>query len=120
MLYTPNLTRARGWCKIVISTILTVPPGFRKRIPPGCVLHKADLDPGDVELRSGYRITAPLRTLLDVADGPLSQEHLDTAVHQALERGLVRRRQLENASCLSQARRRLDRALTVFRETVAP
>ena len=91
---------------------LTVPPGFRKRIPRGCVLHKANLAPGDVELRDGYRVTTPLRTLLDVALGPLSQEHLNAAVGDALERGLVRRRQLENASYPPEARRRLARALS--------
>jgi hypothetical protein len=57
-------------------------------------------------------VTAPLRTLLDVAESPLSQEHLDTAVRDALERGLTRRRLLENASCSPQARQRLDRALS--------
>ena len=99
---------------------LTVPPGFRKRVPPGCVLHKGELASGDVEPRAGYRVTTPLRTLLDVAGSPLSQEHLDAAVHEALERGLVRRHQLESTDCPPQARRRLDRALAAFSETVAP
>jgi predicted transcriptional regulator of viral defense system len=93
---------------------LTVPAGFRKTIPPGCVLHKARLAPDDVEARDGYQVTTPLRTLLDIADGPLSQEHLDAAVRDALERGLIRRRQLENASCPPQARHRLDRALSTL------
>ena len=91
---------------------LTVPPGFRKKAPPGCVLYKATLAPGDVEWRDGYRVTTPLRTLLDVALSPLSQEHLDAAVSDALERGLVRRSQLENASYPLEARRRLARALS--------
>jgi hypothetical protein len=99
---------------------LTVPPGFRKKVPPGCVLHKGTLAPGDVEARDGYRVTTPLRTLLDVADGPLSQEHLDAAVGEALERGLVRWRQLESTTCSPQARRRLDRSLAAFREEVTP
>lgn len=91
---------------------LTVPPGFRKRIPSGCVLHKANLAPEDIESRDGYRVTTPLRTLLDVALSPLSQEHLNAAVGDALERGLVRRRQLENASYPLEACRRLARALS--------
>jgi hypothetical protein len=90
---------------------LTVPTGFRKKVLPGCVLHKADLVSGDVESRTGYQVTTPLRTLLDVVDGPLSQEHLDKAVRDALERGLVRRQPLETATCSPAARRRLDRAL---------
>ncbi len=90
---------------------LTVPPGFRKRVPPGCVLHRAALVAGEVELHAGYRVTTPLRTLLDVADSALSREHLDDAVREALERGLVRRRVLETAPCAPGARHRLDRAL---------
>lgn len=90
---------------------LTVPTGFRKKVPPGCVLHMADLVPGDVEHRTGYDVTTPLRTLLDVADSPLSQEHLDKAVFDALERGLVQRHLLETAPCSHEARRRLDQAL---------
>lgn len=99
---------------------LTVPPGFRKRVPPGCALHQGRLAPGDVEARPGFQVTTPLRTLLDVADSPLSQEHLDAAVGEALERGLVRRRQLEGTACPPPARRRLDRALAAFGEGGTP
>ncbi len=60
---------------------------------------------------SGYRVTTPLRTLLDVAASPLSQEHLDKAVVQALERGMVRRAALETAPCAPTARQRLAQAL---------
>ena len=95
---------------------LTVPKGFRKSVPPGCVLHKATLPPNEIEPRTGYRVTTPLRTLLDVADSPLSQEHLNRAVRDALERGLVRRRAQETASCSPDARRRLDQALMAARQ----
>jgi len=95
---------------------LTVPKGFRKRVSPGCVLHKANLPPDDAEYRTGYRVTTPLRTLLDVADSPLSQEHLNKAVRDALERGLVRRRLLEDTPCSPEARRRLDQALAAARQ----
>ena len=98
---------------------LTVPPGFRKRVPPGCVLHKATLTPEKVESRTGYQVTTPLRTLLDVADSPLSQEHLNRAVRDALERGLVRQRALETAPCSTEARRRLDQALAAARQGAA-
>jgi predicted transcriptional regulator of viral defense system len=94
---------------------LTVPPGFRKNVPPGCVLHKAVLTPEEIEPRTGYRATTPLRTLLDVANSPLSQEHLNRAVRDALERGLVRRRLLETAPCSPKSRRRLDQALAAAR-----
>jgi predicted transcriptional regulator of viral defense system len=90
---------------------LTVPKRFRKKVPSGCVLHKANLVADDIEPRNGYRVTTPLRTLLDVACHPLSQEHLNRAVRDALERGLVRRRLLETTPCPSRVRHRLDEAL---------
>ncbi len=77
---------------------LTVPKGFRKGIPKGVVLHKRELAEEDTTVRDGYRITTPLRTLLDVADSPLSPEHLYGATQEALERGLVRRARLEEAT----------------------
>ena len=99
---------------------LTVPKLFRKRVPPGCVLHKADLSPEDIEIRTGYRVTTPLRTLIDVAGSSLSQEHLDRAVRDALERGLVRRSVLKAALCTPKARQRLDRALAAVRRQELP
>jgi len=84
------------------------------------VLHKGRLAPSDVEARPGFQVTTPLRTLLDAADSPLSQEHLNAAVREALERGLVRRRRLEDAACPLEARRHLDRALAAFEEGVGP
>ena len=76
---------------------LTVPPKFRKPAPKGVVLHKSPLPGEDIAERAGFRVTAPLRTLLDVAAGGLSQEQLDKAVADALARGLVRRTALESA-----------------------
>jgi predicted transcriptional regulator of viral defense system len=79
------------------ATHVVVPKRFRKKPPHGVVLHRADLAEGDVCERDGYRITTPLRTLLDVAATPLSLEHLEAATNEALERGLVRRHVLEQA-----------------------
>ncbi len=77
---------------------LSVPKGFRKEPPKGVVLHKVRFDEGDVEDRRGYRVTTPLRTILDVARSPrVSPEHLEAAVAEALERGLVRRKRLRDA-----------------------
>ena len=76
---------------------LTVPRTFRKPAPAGTVLHKATLAPDDIEERSGFRVTTPLRTLLDAAAGGVSAEQLEKAVTDALARGLVRRKTLEVA-----------------------
>jgi predicted transcriptional regulator of viral defense system len=90
---------------------LTVPRGFRKRVPTGCILHHGSLAEVAIETRPGYSVTTPLRTLIDVAGSALSQEHLDAAVKEALERGLVRRSVLGSIRCEPAARMRLDRAL---------
>ncbi|RIH93529.1 hypothetical protein Mgrana_00583 [Meiothermus granaticius NBRC 107808] len=76
---------------------LSVPPSFRKTPPPGVVLHKARLEPSEVDWCGSYRITVPLRTLLDAAQSGVSPEHIVEATRQALERGLVRRQVLKQA-----------------------
>ena len=77
---------------------LTVPRTFRKPAPRGCVLHKAALAEAEVEERTGFRVTTPLRTLLDAAAGTVSQEQLGQAVADALARGLVRRAAIVRAA----------------------
>jgi predicted transcriptional regulator of viral defense system len=77
---------------------LTVPPGWRQRLPSTCVLHPGRLADKDTEAWTGFRVTTPLRTLFDVAaDARTSAELLEHAVEDALERGLVRRSQLARA-----------------------
>jgi predicted transcriptional regulator of viral defense system len=73
---------------------LTVPGTFRKPAPRGVVLHKASLAGPDIEERSGFRLTTPMRTLVDAAIGEVSQEQLEKAVSEALRRGLVRKSKL--------------------------
>jgi predicted transcriptional regulator of viral defense system len=94
---------------------LTVPPGFRKEPPQGCILHKAVLLPAEVEERIGFRVTNPLRTLLDIAAGTTSQEQLEKAVAEALDRGLVRRNKLVEVIRNTPGMDRLERALRVRR-----
>jgi predicted transcriptional regulator of viral defense system len=93
------------------ETHVIVPKRFRKRPPDGVVLHGADLAEADVRERDGYRVTTPLRTLLDVAASPLSLEHLEAATIEALERGLVRRRALAEAVRLAADETRMRFAL---------
>jgi predicted transcriptional regulator of viral defense system len=80
---------------------LTVPARFRKTPPTFAVLHKAQLDPYDVQAFNGFSVTKPLRTLLDVAQSHLSPEHLEAATTQALQRGLVRHKALKDALAMA-------------------
>lgn len=77
---------------------LSVPPGFRKPAPRGCVLHKAVLTPAEIEQREGFSLTTPLRTLLDCATDPsVSQEQLHKAVVDATSRGQIRLSRIQEA-----------------------
>jgi predicted transcriptional regulator of viral defense system len=76
---------------------MSVPMRFRKRIeiPKILRLHFIDLIEADIETRQGFRVTTPLRTLLDVIEeGVVSQEHLVKAIQDAIQRGLISHRQL--------------------------
>jgi predicted transcriptional regulator of viral defense system len=89
------------------KTHLIVPPGFRKKAPQGCVLHKEALPRADVEGRQGFQVTTPLRTLLDVTRGGIRQEQLAKAVADALGRGLVRQGRLASVVRADPALQRL-------------
>ena len=69
---------------------MTVPKNFRAT-SPGIRLHRGDLPAEDILDRSGYRITTPLRSLLDVASGNLDLDLFAGAVRDALDKGVVTR-----------------------------
>jgi predicted transcriptional regulator of viral defense system len=75
-------------------THLTVPPGFRQRAPRGVVLHRAELPAADVREQEGFRVTTPLRSLLDAAAGDLELDLLAGAIQDALEQGALTRTSL--------------------------
>jgi predicted transcriptional regulator of viral defense system len=71
------------------------------RRPAGVVIHtRPDEEEVDTVWREGLPLTAPARTLVDVA-GELQPEQLEMALRQALGRGLLTARELEE-----EARRR--------------
>ena len=98
----------------------TVPPGFRKRLPQEVVLHHAQLSDDEWEAREGYRVTTPLRTLLDIAASPTSWPILEDAVRHALARGLVRRNQLLTAPGSTRMRARLRAVLRRLKQQPQP
>jgi very-short-patch-repair endonuclease len=60
--------------------------GIHRR--PGLVLHQLALDPAEIRLHRGLPVTAPARTLIDIARGATSAE-LEQALATARVRGLV-------------------------------
>jgi len=94
------------------SVHLTVPANFRSAAP-GVVLHRDVVDERDVWEHEGFRVTSPVRTLLDVAASNLDVDQVANAVTDAsaadptLEQALLHRAQ----ELGPRARRRLDQAL---------
>lgn len=79
---------------------MTVPSGFRRSVahPKVLALHIADLHPSDVESMHGFDVTSPLRTIADlILEDATQEEHLQQAVRQALQRGLISKGQVEKA-----------------------
>lgn len=102
-----------GLSDLLPGTIhLRVPASFRKAVPAGVLLHRGKLDAADIEEREGFLVTTPLRTILDIAtDEGISAEHLQQAVKEALEKGLVRKSRLVTASKKLSAGNRLSIAI---------
>lgn len=76
---------------------MTVPKHFRKgiAIPKVLVLHYADLKEEEIRHQQGYRVTTPIRTLIDiVSDRRLSDELIIQAIRDALKVGLISRHEL--------------------------
>ena len=75
---------------------MTVPPRFRRRNPPPTILtlHHADLPPDQVEEREGYRVTRPIRAIVD-ASKSVSPEILAQAFSEAKTRGLITEKEVE-------------------------
>ncbi|MDY7093249.1 MAG: hypothetical protein SX243_09785 [Acidobacteriota bacterium] len=63
---------------------LTVPPGYRRRAR-GARLYRAEVSVADLDQRPGFRVTRPLRTVLDLAP-ELSAGELPAVLERALDR----------------------------------
>ncbi len=67
---------------------LTVPVGFRKKNPPGCLLHKASLSLSQVDGHEGLMFTNLRQTLLDLQPELLARGRWEEVEAQARARGL--------------------------------
>jgi len=77
---------------------MTVPSNFRKsaEIPKVLCLHRAKLKAADIEERQGYKVTKPLKAIVDcVQKGTVADNLISQALHQALERGLILKSELD-------------------------
>lgn len=76
---------------------LTVPLGFTMR-DKAVVLHYADLPDADVVQRVGFRVTTPIRSIIDVAAFSPDEDQLARAIHDARQGGLLTIRGLRSRS----------------------
>lgn len=80
-----------------VAVHLSVPRQFR-RSATGLVLHRGLPPPRHIEERDGYRVTTPGRALAETAEARLEQQWLDSAVAEALTRGLTTVRRLRDTA----------------------
>lgn len=76
---------------------MTVPPSFRRsaKVPSILFLHRASLDGKDVEQRQGFRVTRPLRAIVDLAASELvSHDIIAQALGEGRNRGLITAREI--------------------------
>jgi predicted transcriptional regulator of viral defense system len=77
---------------------MTVPREFRRNstIPEILVLHRANLDPSEVQEVHGVRVTRALRTIMDLLrSGHVDRSQLKLAVDEAIRRGLIARGEID-------------------------
>jgi predicted transcriptional regulator of viral defense system len=71
---------------------MTVPKTFRRNtpVPGGLVLHRGKLEATEVEERDGYKVTRPIKTMVDlIQTGTLAEDTLRSAFAEAVQRGLI-------------------------------
>ena len=93
---------------------MTVPTDFRRNseIPGILVLHYADLPESDIETAQGFRLTRPLRAILDLIEaGTVERNFIRQALRQAVDRGLITRQQIRNTPMNVPARKIIEEAL---------
>jgi hypothetical protein len=93
---------------------MTVPTNFRRNseIPGILVLHYADLPESDVQTAQGFKLTRPLRAVLDlIEDGAVERTFIRQALRQGVDRGLITRQQIRNTRMSGAALKFVEEAL---------
>jgi len=84
---------------------MTIPRSFRRNapVPNVLVLHRANLQPTEVEERQGYSVTRPIKTLIDLIRAQtLPEETLRSAFAEASQKGLITQTEIaQHQSALS-------------------
>ena len=96
---------------------VTVPKAFR-RTDPALVVHREELPAADIEDHGNFRITTPLRCVVEVADEGGDQGLVDGAVADVMAREQVDARRIRDAAAVLGPRAELgvERALAALKE----
>lgn len=82
-----------GLSDIIPNAVHLTVPRSKRHLPtlPGVTIHTTTrrLQPDDVMVRNGVRLTAATRTILDAAEAGTAPEQIELAIAQALQRGLI-------------------------------
>ena len=93
----------------------TVPPGFRKKTPMGCVIHKGFVSYDAKEQREGFFVTTPLRTIIDSAESNFSMDYLGQAIRQACDKGMLQLIDIVSSDMSGKARQKITKALKLIK-----
>ncbi len=74
---------------ILPGDVHVIVPRTASRRRRGIRLHTSRLNPGDVTTREGLPVTTIPRTIADLINSGLAYEHIENAIKEALQRGLV-------------------------------
>lgn len=94
---------------------LTVPPGFRKKKPKGCVFHRGLVLDDAKEQREGFFVTTPLQTIIDSAESNFSIDYLDQAIRQACDKGMLQLIDIVSSDMSEKAREKITKALKIIK-----
>jgi predicted transcriptional regulator of viral defense system len=76
---------------------LSVPRDFRQH-STAVALHRAEPAEDDIEQHEGFRVTTPVRAVVETAQSGADQDVIDSAVAELLDRGTTSRRRLLHAA----------------------
>jgi predicted nucleotidyltransferase/predicted transcriptional regulator of viral defense system len=100
---------------------ITVPADFRKKAPKGVTLHKSKLMVSDFDMRDGFLVTKPLRTIVDLTLAHMDPERLSAIINDAIQKGMVEKREVSDLSSKlpdQSARRILEIAIAEASQTL--
>jgi len=85
----------------------TVPSGFRKKTPKGCVVHRGKVASDEKEQREGFFVTKPLRTIIDSAKSNLSIDYLQQAIKETCDKGMLQMIDIVSADMSEKAKEKI-------------